>query len=221
MLGAIREGRIELTAIACLKQMAADTDQCAEVDARESKDLARILPPPLENSRPGEESRSAEPALVSSARPLVPSNDSAPLRVQLVEGDFTARVMLQSLSRKYGECHIAVNSREAVEAFRAAHLSGQDYQLVCMDVRLRNGCNRSRSPDPRLRGSGRNLFKFGVRIFMTTAIGDLKTIHASYRALCDAYLIKPIDGAQLEHNCWPSNLSARRRCPCTEPITAL
>ena len=134
VLGAIREGRIELTAghaetllaaVACLKQMAADTDQCAEVDfSRQSDNLARILLPPPENSRPGEKSRPAEPAGVSSARLLAPLNASAPLRILLVEDDFTARVMLQGLLRKYGECHIAVNGKEAVEAFRTAHLSG-------------------------------------------------------------------------------------------------
>ena len=35
---------------------------------------------------------------------------------------------------------------------------------------------------------------------MTTAIGDLKTGHSSYRALCDAYLIKPIDGAHIKQH---------------------
>ena len=33
---------------------------------------------------------------------------------------------------------------------------------------------------------------------MTTVLGDLKTVNSSYGSLCDAYLLKPIDGRQLK-----------------------
>jgi PAS domain-containing protein len=36
----------------------------------------------------------------------------------------------------YGECHIAVNGREAVAAFQAALKSGQRYNLVCVDIMM-------------------------------------------------------------------------------------
>ena len=39
------------------------------------------------------------------------------MRTLIVEDDFTSRLLLQSLLAQYGECHIAVNGREAVEAF--------------------------------------------------------------------------------------------------------
>lgn len=38
----------------------------------------------------------------------------------------------------------------------------------------------------------------GVRVFMTTSISNMKRVIASFKALCDAYLIKPIDGRDLE-----------------------
>ena len=44
----------------------------------------------------------------------------------LVEDDFASRLLLQTFLSRYGECHIAVNGREAVEAFRAALEQGRD-----------------------------------------------------------------------------------------------
>ncbi|MGC1159673.1 MAG: hypothetical protein WA891_17925 [Acidobacteriaceae bacterium] len=33
---------------------------------------------------------------------------------------------------------------------------------------------------------------------MTTSIQDVRTVATSFKALCDSYLFKPIDGAELE-----------------------
>jgi HPt (histidine-containing phosphotransfer) domain-containing protein len=59
-----------------------------------------------------------------------------PLRMLLVEDNFASRLLLQTFLARYGECHIAVNGREAVEAFRSALELGQSYDLVCMDIMM-------------------------------------------------------------------------------------
>src|ERR1700761_8720348 len=59
---------------------------------------------------------------------------AAPLRMLLVEDDFTSRLMLQTFLSRYGECHVAVNGREAVEAVRSALERYQRYDLICMDI---------------------------------------------------------------------------------------
>ena len=58
------------------------------------------------------------------------------MRTLIVEDDFTSRILLQSLLSQYGECHIAVNGREAVAAFRTAQESGKAYDLICMDIMM-------------------------------------------------------------------------------------
>ena len=58
------------------------------------------------------------------------------MRTLIVEDDFTSRLLLQTFLSRYGECHIAVNGKEAVAAFRAARESGQWYDLICMDIMM-------------------------------------------------------------------------------------
>ena len=59
---------------------------------------------------------------------------SRPLRVLLAEDDLSCRLVLQTFLTRYGECHVAVNGTEAVEAFRIAMEQGRAYDLICMDI---------------------------------------------------------------------------------------
>ena len=58
------------------------------------------------------------------------------MRTLIVEDDFTSRLILQTFLSRYGDCHIAVNGREAVEAFGSALNSGLCYNLICMDIMM-------------------------------------------------------------------------------------
>ena len=58
------------------------------------------------------------------------------MKTLIVEDDFTSRLFLQTFLSRYGECHIAVNGREAVEAFRMAADNGSPYDLICMDIMM-------------------------------------------------------------------------------------
>jgi two-component system chemotaxis response regulator CheY len=42
------------------------------------------------------------------------------MKTLIVEDDFTSRLFLQKILSPYGECHIAVNGNEAVQAFQMA-----------------------------------------------------------------------------------------------------
>ena len=54
----------------------------------------------------------------------------------IVEDDFSSRFLLQGLLEPYGDCHVAVNGREAVSAYRMALDAGQPYDLVCLDIMM-------------------------------------------------------------------------------------
>ena len=211
VLGEVREGKIALTiplaemlltAVSRLKEMAEDVDRRLEIDFHTELDgLNAILKP--ERLRRVGLNLADEPMERVGGVPKVPKNPSPSrrLKVLVVEDELTSRLILQDLLSKYGDCHIAVNGNEAVEAFRVALLANKGYDLICMDIRMpemegTEAVRQIRSTEERERILPSN----GVKIFMTTSIRDLKTVSTSFKALCDVYLLKPIDGAKLDEH---------------------
>jgi two-component system, chemotaxis family, chemotaxis protein CheY len=120
------------------------------------------------------------------------------LRVLLVEDDFASRLLLQTFLSRYGECHIAVNGSEAVEAFRSALERGLRYDLICMDIMMPEMDGREAVRQVRaLEEEHGILSTYGAKIIMTTAVDEIKEVIQCFRELCDAYLMKPIDLAEL------------------------
>ena len=120
------------------------------------------------------------------------------LRVLLAEDDFTSRLLLQTFLSRYGDCHIAVNGREAVEAFRAALEQGKSYDLICMDIMMPELGGREAVRQIRALEDSRGILSTnGAKIIMTTAVNELKEVANCFHDLCDAYLVKPIDLAYL------------------------
>jgi len=121
------------------------------------------------------------------------------MRSLVVEDDFTARLVLQRFLSRYGECHIAVNGKEAVEAFQAAADDGSGYDLVCMDILLPELDGQAAVGQIRQLERERGVVSSaGTKIVMTTAVEELKNVIQSFQVLCDAYLIKPINLSDLK-----------------------
>jgi len=121
-----------------------------------------------------------------------------PLRLLLAEDDFSSRLLLHTFLARYGECHVAVNGREAVEAFRTALERKQRYDLVCMDIMMpeMDGAEAVRQIRAMEEAAG-ILSNYGAKIVMTTAVDDIKSVAKCFQDLCDGYLVKPIDLAKL------------------------
>jgi len=120
------------------------------------------------------------------------------MKALIVEDDFTSRLLLQRFLQPLGEVHVAVNGREAVEAFRKARETGDPYDLVLLDIMMpeMDGQTALRA----LRGIEQEegiVSSDGAKIVMTTALGDVKNVSTAYNSLCDGYLVKPIDRAKL------------------------
>jgi two-component system chemotaxis response regulator CheY len=56
------------------------------------------------------------------------------MKILVVEDDFTSRILLQRYLSSYGDCHIAINGKEAVGAFKDSLKENQPYDLICMDI---------------------------------------------------------------------------------------
>jgi two-component system, chemotaxis family, chemotaxis protein CheY len=116
------------------------------------------------------------------------------LRMLLVEDDFASRLLLQTFLSGYGECHVAVNGLEGVQAFRFALEHGQRYDLICMDIMMPEMDGREAVRQIRgLEEEHGILSTFGAKIIMTTAVEEVKEVIRCFHELCDAYLTKPVD----------------------------
>ena len=121
-----------------------------------------------------------------------------PMKTLVVEDEFTSRILMQNFLARYGECHIAVDGEEAAEAFRMALAGAAPYDLICMDIRMPKmsgveAVNRIR----KLETKDGVLSTNGVKILMVTSVDDPKEVVGSFHALCDAYLVKPVNKASL------------------------
>jgi two-component system, chemotaxis family, chemotaxis protein CheY len=120
------------------------------------------------------------------------------LRILLVEDDFASRLLLQTFLSNYGDCHIAVNGKEAVEIFRYGLERSQRYDLICMDIMMPEMDGREAVGHIRaLEEEHGILSSSGAKIIMTTAVDDVKEVIRCFHELCDCYLVKPIDLAKL------------------------
>ena len=116
------------------------------------------------------------------------------MKTLIVEDDFTSRLILQMFLQGYGECHVAVNGKEAVQAFQEAFESGQSYNLVCLDIMMPEMDGQEALKQIRALEEAKGILSSqGARIVMTTALHDAKNLFSAYSNLCDGYLAKPID----------------------------
>lgn len=116
------------------------------------------------------------------------------MRMLVVEDDMISRKILKRFLSNYGECDIAVNGIEAIEAFLTAHKENEPFDLICLDIMM-----------PKLDGVSvlkairdYEEHKFieknkAAKIIMTTALSDKQTVMSSYDIGCDAYAWKPLD----------------------------
>jgi two-component system chemotaxis response regulator CheY len=120
------------------------------------------------------------------------------MRTLIVEDEFTNRLLLQTFLSNCGDCHLAVNGKEAVDAFRTALATGRPYDLICMDVLMpemdgHQAVKQIRSIE-KARGTHASS---AVKIIMATGLGDKENVIQSAKEDCNAYILKPIDTSKL------------------------
>ncbi|MFP4563130.1 MAG: response regulator [Spirochaetia bacterium] len=120
------------------------------------------------------------------------------MRILIVEDEFGSRKLLQKFLSPYGECDLAVDGQEAVDAFKLALKEEDPYELVCLDIMLPKKDGQTvlkeiRQIEAKQGKEGLD----GVKIIMTTALNDPKNIMEAFKSQCEAYIPKPISKQKL------------------------
>jgi len=115
------------------------------------------------------------------------------MRILIVEDDFTARKLLQLHLSEYGDCFIAVNGQEAVQAVREALDEGRPYNLICLDIMMpemdgHKALEMIRWMEQEHGTRGNDVAK----VIITTSLSDSKDVVRAFRQGCEAYIVKPI-----------------------------
>ena len=123
------------------------------------------------------------------------------MKTLIVEDDFTSRLLLQGLLQPYGVCHICVNGREAIDAFKKALDENESYNLVCLDIMMPEIDGQAALKQIRIIEQEAGILPSqGTKVIMTTALDDKKNIMSAFREQCDIYLVKPIDREKLKES---------------------
>jgi two-component system chemotaxis response regulator CheY len=122
------------------------------------------------------------------------------MKMLIVEDNFTNRYVLQKMLVKYGECDVAVNGREAVDAFTMALEENKPYDIIFLDIMMPEMDGREALKLIRQKEKESGIQPNNeVKIIMITALDTPKeVINAYYHGGCTNYLVKPVDKKKIE-----------------------
>lgn len=115
------------------------------------------------------------------------------MKTLIVDDDFTNRKILTKYLSQYGQCDIAVNGLEAIDAVIAALDDGDGYDLICLDIMMPEMDGQECLE--KIRSIEKEKGKYdldGTKIIMTTCLYDTDNIKKAFSEQCEAYLVKPI-----------------------------
>lgn len=115
------------------------------------------------------------------------------LNILIVEDDSTSQLVMSGLLKSYGQSSIARNGKEAVRMFSDKLARGERFDLVCMDIMMPEMDGQQALKKIRELESQQGITGLeGVKIIMTTALADSKSLMTAFREQCEAYIIKPV-----------------------------
>ncbi|MDZ7616675.1 MAG: response regulator [Patescibacteria group bacterium] len=120
------------------------------------------------------------------------------MRFLIVDDDPVCRKLVKTILAPYGDCDLAFDGSEAIDAVRLALEDGHPYELICLDIMMpgtdgHEALEAIRKLEARHGIAGSD----GVKIIMTTALVDSKHCIRAFRQGCESYVTKPVQAERL------------------------
>ncbi len=120
------------------------------------------------------------------------------MRILIAEDDPASARYLEGLLSRHGECAVVADGQEAVEAFERALDENRPFALVCLDIMMPRLDGQEALERIRAMESARGIKPAReVKVIMTTALGDVRTVMSAYKQGATAYVTKPIASQKL------------------------
>ena len=129
------------------------------------------------------------------------------MRILLAEDNFVTRKLMVAILSQYGECDVAVDGMEAVDAFLMALEDGKPYDLICLDIMMPVMDGFQALVGIRNLEKERNIAeKQAVKVIVTTALRDEKHAKTAFELGCTLFSGKPIEQEKFEDELRKLNL---------------
>jgi len=115
----------------------------------------------------------------------------------IAEDDFTGRLILQKILSPFGETTVVVNGEEAIQAFALALAENHPYDVICLDIMMPKCDGQTVLKEIRRLEVKKGIVDSNAKVIMITSAADKNNVMTAMKENCNAYLIKPIDGAKL------------------------
>jgi two-component system, chemotaxis family, chemotaxis protein CheY len=120
------------------------------------------------------------------------------MKILIAEDDPATQKLMQRYLSSQGTCTLAVNGQEAVDAFMEALNQKKPFDLLCLDIMMPLMSGHQVLEDVRRVETEMGISGLdGVKIIMTTALGDSKNVISAFRGGCEAYVVKPVKKEKL------------------------
>ncbi len=143
------------------------------------------------------------------------------MKALVVEDDFVSRKLLQKILSSYGEADVAVNGKEAVEAYKAAKMDGKPYDLICLDIIMPELDGHETLKKVLSLEESKSLTEDShkVKIIMTTGAKEKEDVLKAFAYGCEAYIQKPFSKDELLSKLHEIGLLESKSCQTSGPLT--
>lgn len=120
------------------------------------------------------------------------------MRILIAEDDPTSSRYMAGLLSRFGECTEVEDGAQALAAYKAAIEEGRPYWFICLDIMMpvKDGQEVLEEIRSMERAAGVPASE-EVKIVMTTALGDVRSVMSAYKGGATAYITKPIQTERL------------------------